>query len=315
MTTLVIVAACIVAAVVVTRLGVVLIEWAHPPAGRFVDIRGQRQHVVELGMGRGEAALPIVLIHGASCNLEDMRLALGERLAVQRRVIMVDRPGLGWSERPARQGSSPAYQAQVLRDVLDRLGVDRAIVVGHSWGGALALTFALDYPERVANLILLAPPTHPWQRRLTWFYDLVSTPFAGWLFAHTLALPFGAMLLGPALTSVSLPQTPPRHYVRRAASLLVLRPAQFLANAHDLSHLKAFLARQVARYSTLAPPTVIITGDRDNTVSAKIHSMALAAAVPHAKLIVLPGIGHMLQHAAADRIVAEIDAIAGSKIG
>jgi pimeloyl-ACP methyl ester carboxylesterase len=315
MTTIVIVAACVVAAIVVTRLGVVLIERAHPPAGRFIDIGGQRQQVVELGRDGGEAALPIVLIHGASCNLEDMRLALGERLAARHRVIMIDRPGLGWSERPAGQGSSPAYQAQVLRDVLARLGVARAIVLGHSWGGALALTFALDYPERVANLILLAPPTHPWQRRLTWFYDLVSTPFAGWLFAHTLALPFGAVMLGPALRAVSMPQQPPRHYVRRAASLLVLRPAQFLANAHDLSHLKAFLARQVARYPTLAPPTIIITGDRDNTVSAKTHSLALAREVPRAKLIVLPGIGHMLQHAAADRIVEEIEAIPGQKAG
>ena len=114
---------------------------------------------------------------------------------------------------------------------------------------------------------------------------------------------------------MSRPQQPPPHYVRRAASRLVLRPTAFCANADDLSHLKAFLARQVVRYPMLAPPTVIITGDRDNTVSAKIHSMALAAAVPHARLIVVPGIGHMLQHAAADRIVAQIDAIAGRKSG
>jgi pimeloyl-ACP methyl ester carboxylesterase len=310
MTTIIVVAACIGAAIVVTRIGAALIEWAHPPGGRFIDIAGQRQHVVELGGDdRGEQVLPVVLIHGASCNLEDMRLTLGARLAAQRRVILIDRPGLGWSARPAGQGSSPAYQAAVLRQVLDQLGIGRAIVVGHSWGGALALTFALDYPQYVAGLVLLAPPTHPWQRRLTWFYDAVSTPFAGWLFAQTLALPFGAVLLGPALRSVCLPQQPPPRYVKRAASTLVLRPANFLANAHDLSHLKAFLAAQVVRYPALAPSTVIITGDSDNTVSPKTHSMALAREVPHAKLIVLPGIGHMLQHAAADRIIAEIEAI------
>ena len=116
-----------------------LIERAHPPRGRFIEIDGLRQHVVELGSHAGQRR--IVLLHGAGCNLEDMRLALGERLAARHRVILVDRAGLGWSERKGRRGSSPAYQAAMLRDVLDRLAVERAIVVGHSWGGALAASF------------------------------------------------------------------------------------------------------------------------------------------------------------------------------
>ena len=72
-------------------------------------------------------------------------------------------------------------------------------MLGHSWGGALALTFALDYPERVANLILLAPPTHPGGAASDGSNDLVSILFAGWLFAQTSALPFGALMLGLAL--------------------------------------------------------------------------------------------------------------------
>ena len=147
----------------VTFIGVRLIERAHPPRGRFIEIDGLRQHVVELGEHAGAAdAPPIVLLHGAGCNLEDMRLALGERLAARYRVILLDRPGLGWSERRGGEGSSPTYQAAMLNAVLDRLDVDRAIVVGHSWGGLLALTFALDYPQRVAGLVVIAPPTHPW---------------------------------------------------------------------------------------------------------------------------------------------------------
>ena len=111
--------------------------------------------------GDAEGAPPVILIHGAGANLEDMYLALGERLAVRHRVILVDRPGLGFSARKAGEGSSPAYQAAVLRDVLDRLGIDRAIMVGHSWGGTLALAFALDFPERAAGLVIIAAPTHP----------------------------------------------------------------------------------------------------------------------------------------------------------
>ncbi len=301
--------ALICAGVFVTLFGAKLIERAHPPRGRFIEIGGLRQHVVELGTDGGARndALPIVLLHGAGCNLEDVRLALGERLAARHRVILVDRPGLGWSERSGKEGSSPAYQAAILRELLDRLDVERAVVVGHSWGGALATSFALDYPQRVAGLVLIAPPTHPWLPRIRLLYAAFATPFAGWLFARTLALPFGLMFYSPVIRAAFLPQRLPRGYLKRGAGFLLLRPATFLANARDIAGLKAYLARQVARYGSLAAPTVIITGDSDSIVSPRHHSMVLAAAVPGAKLIVLPGLGHMLHHAAADRIIAAIE--------
>src|SRR5713226_5364588 len=151
--TLTVIAVILAIGALITLLGAWLIARAHPPRGRFVKVRHLRQHVIELGEAQANAA-PIVLIHGAGCNLQDMRLALGERLAARHRVILIDRAGLGWSTRKSRRGSSPADQAAMLRDVLDRLEVERAIVVGHSWGGALALSFALDHPHRVAGLVL-----------------------------------------------------------------------------------------------------------------------------------------------------------------
>jgi len=289
---------------VITFVGARLIERVHPPRGRFVDIGGLRQHVAEIGAGAG---VPIVLLHGAGCNLEDMRLALGERLAARHRVVLIDRPGLGWSERKGRRGSSPAYQAAVLRDVLDRLGVARAVVVGHSWGGALAATFALDYPERVAGLAMLAPPLYPLRRRMTWLYTALATPFAGWLFARTLALPSGLLTIGPGIGSAFLPQLPPWRYVKRSAALLLLRPSTFLANARDIAGLRVFHAKEAERYGGLTGPTVIMTGDRDLVVAPRRHAFAFAAAVPRVKLVVLPGVGHMLHHVAEERVVAEIE--------
>ena len=230
-----------------------------------------------------------------------MRLALGERLAARHRVILLDRPGLGWSERRSSNGSSPAYQAAMLSGVLDRLGVDRVILVGHSWGGLLALTFALDYPHRVAGLVVIAPPTHPWLGQTTWLYSVFAIPVVGWVFAHTLTLPFGALLIGPGFRGAFLPQSPPPGYMKRSAARLLLRPATLLANAADIAGLKAFLKRQAERYDTLAAPIVVITGDRDTVVSPRHHAMRLAAAVPGARVEVLPGFGHMLHHAAADR--------------
>ena len=300
---------------VITWIGAVLIARAHPPRGRFVEIGGLRQHLAEDGVG-GSARdpnkdIPIILIHGAGCNLEDMRLALGEHLA-GRRLILIDRPGHGWSERSGADGSSLAYQAAMIRNVLDRLGVSRAILVGHSWGGALALRFALDYPQRVAGLVMLAPPLYPFPRRLTWFYDVMAVPVIGPLIVHTLLLPVGVLFIGLGFCGAFFPQRPPRHYLRRAGTLLSLRPRTFLANSRDIAHLQKNLPSQTARYATLAMPAVVITGDRDLIVAPARHAFAFARAVPAAKLVVLPGIGHMLHHAAAGQVAAEIERLASS---
>src|SRR5207302_6041453 len=131
---------CVLAAA--TSVGVAKLEAAHPPTGQFVEVQGVRLHVVVLGLAHGSpgADPAVVLIHGASGNLEDMRLALGEQLALSHRVILIDRPGHGWSSRPdGDEYASPARQAELIAGALEQLGVRRAILVGHSWGGACAM--------------------------------------------------------------------------------------------------------------------------------------------------------------------------------
>ena len=131
-----------------SSFGIARLEAQHPPTGQFIDVQGVRLHVVVLGLPveHPDAEPALVLIHGASGNLEDMRLALGERLAVSHRVILIDRPGHGWSSRPeADDYASPARQAELVAGALAQLGVRRAIVIGHSWGGAFATAFALAF--------------------------------------------------------------------------------------------------------------------------------------------------------------------------
>jgi pimeloyl-ACP methyl ester carboxylesterase len=309
METLIVIAVVLALAALATAIGTWLIGRAHPPRGRFIKVRRLRQHVVEIGEAQVNAP-PIVVIHGAGCNLEDMRLDLGERLAERHRVILIDRPGLGWSKRRGRDGSSPQYQAAILRELLDALGIGRAIIVGHSWGGAVAASFALDYPDRTAALVLLASPLYPHAHPTTTLYALFATPVLGWIYARTLALPIGLVFLGPAMWSAFLPQFPPRDYLKRSAARLLLRPSTFLANSRDMADLKRNLEPQPTRYRGLSMPTLVMSGSADFVVAPQLHAAPFVRAVPHARLVMLPGIGHMLHHTAAERVLAEIEGLA-----
>lgn len=294
-----------------TAIGTVAIERSYPPAGRLVEVTGGRLHVLELGERAHAGEPPIVLLHGASGNLQDMRLTLGDRLATRHRVILIDRPGHGWSERTDGDDvASSARQAALIAQVLDRLGVKRAIIVGHSFAGAVVTAFALVHPDRIAGLVLLAPVSHPWPTGIAWFYTLTSMPVIGPLFARTIVLPVAFPLMETLARAVFAPQAVPENYVRRSALPLLLRPAAFLANARDVARLHESVTQQAPRYAEIIAPTVIITGDRDTIVSPDIHSKALVAALPRARLIMLPGVGHAVQHVAAELVVAEIERLA-----
>jgi pimeloyl-ACP methyl ester carboxylesterase len=292
----------------ITAVGVAQLERAHRPAGRFVPIAGGRLHVVDLAPAWPSDLTPVVLLHGASGNLGDQRLTFGNALAARRRVILIDRPGHGFSDRPGgKADASPGRQASLIAQALAGLGVSRAVIVGHSWAGALAAAMALDCPERVAALVLLAPVTHPWPGGISWYNALASTPVVGRLFAQTCAFPLGSLLIASAVANVFEPQIPPPDYLRHAATRLVLRPQEFIANAQDVAALKEFVTAQMPRYGGITAPTVIISGDHDNTVHLETHARVAAKTIPGAKLIVLEGIGHMPHHVAAGSIVAVVE--------
>ncbi|MBR0696865.1 alpha/beta fold hydrolase [Bradyrhizobium lablabi] len=292
------------------QAGVLLIERAFPPQGRMVDVAGATLHVVELGPCDAPG-LPIVMLHGASSNLRVMQQPVGDRLAMTHRVILIDRPGHGWSTRDRLAGSTPAIQARMIGEALTKLGIGKAIVVAHSWAGALGLRMALDGPEQIAGLVLLAPVAYPWSGGVGRYNKMIATPLIGRLLAYTITLPLGYLVAEFGADGVFAPQQMPENFVRDTATPLLLRPREFMANARDLVTLKAAVAAQAPRYAEIKAPLTIISGDIDKTVSTGIHSRPLAAAVPNARLIVLPGVGHMVQNAAPDIVTAEIVAMAG----
>jgi pimeloyl-ACP methyl ester carboxylesterase len=293
----------------VTQAGVMLIERAHPAPGEVIDVAGARLHVVDLGP-RQASGPPVVMLHGASSNLEVMR-PLGERLAKTRRVILIDRPGHGWSTRENLSDSTPEPQARMIAEGLQKLGINSAIFIAHSWSGALTLRIALDHPDRVAGLVMLAPVAYPWPGGVSQYNYVVTTPVVGPLLAYTVTLPLGLMLAGSGTRSVFAPQAMPASFVTDSATRLLLRPREFLANAWDLVTLRAAMAEQAPRYGNITVPISIIAGDVDKTVSTHIHSQPLARTAQNTRLAVLPGVGHMIQYAATDLVISEVEAMAG----
>jgi pimeloyl-ACP methyl ester carboxylesterase len=307
---LVIVVAALAILALVTQAGVFVLQRAYPARGRMIEVAGATLNVVDIEP-RDAAGPPVVMIHGASSNLEVMRQPLGEMLASNHRVILIDRPGHGWSTRARLEDSTPAIQGRMIDEALEKLGVGRTILVVHSWSGALGARMALDYPKRVAGLVMLAPVAYPWRGGVGWYTKLVAVPVIGPLLAYTITLPLGYFLAAPGARGVFLPQVMPDGFVGNTATALLLRPREFLANARDIVTLRAAVEEQAPRYVDIRVPAVVISGELDKTVTTNIHSRQFAKAVPNAKLIVLPDVGHMVQNAAPELVISEIEVMIG----
>ncbi len=282
-------------------------EESHPPLGRMVAAEGLRIHALERGAGPA-----VVLIHGASGNLRDFAFSMVDQLAGQGlRVIAFDRPGLGWSDRAPERGWEPAVQARVLRAAATAMGVERPVVVGHSWGGAVAMAWALQAPEATKGVAVLAGATYPWGTGVSAFYRLGASPTFGGLarsLAHVFVNPADP---GPTIARLFAPNAMPEGYAAFVGVPLALRPGPFRHNAEDLQNLDAALTAQAPRYAGLQVPVEAVHGEADDTVWARVHAEPLVRAVADGRLTLLPGVGHMPHHADEEACVAAVLRLAG----
>jgi pimeloyl-ACP methyl ester carboxylesterase len=278
----------------------------HPPTGQFVEVDGARLHFIEKGEGR-----PVVLIHGASGSLRDFELSILDALAVRYRVIAIDRPGHGHSPRPAMSDiHDPAAQARLIREALRALEVERPILLGHSWGGAVAAAYAVAYGDELGGLLVLSGATHPWRGSPAWYNRLALTPVAGDIFLHALLAPLGQGMIPGGVERNFAPNPVTPDYAARAGVAMLLRPSNFRANAADNIGLSAILERQSRLYDAIRVPTIIMSGDTDRTVSWKLHSRSLHGQIAGSSLEILEGVGHMPHHARPDAVIAAIDSLA-----
>ncbi len=272
-----------------------------PPEGQFLDVQGTRMHAVVAGSGPD-----VVLIHGSSGSVRDFTFSLMPALAKHYRVIAIDRPGMGWSDLH-QGGETLAIQARLLQATAEALGASKPIVVGQSYGGAVALAWALDFPQNIAALVTISAPSHPWTTGLGAYYTVLSHPL-GQAVAVPLLTAFAPdQKVNAEVEAVFRPQPAPTGYARHFAPALSLRRRSMRANARMRRGLHSEIAEMVPRYNEISVPVEIIHGTEDVTVLAGIHSAKLADDIEGANMTLLPGIGHMPHHVAMPDVIAAID--------
>src|SRR3954469_24423207 len=277
-------------------------ERKHPPIGRFLQVDGVRLHYIERGQGE-----PLVLIHGNGTLIQDFTInSLVDRLSERFRVIVFDRPGYGYSTRP-RHLWTPRAHATLFEHALHQLGVEQALVLGHSWGTMVAVALALQAPRLVRGLVLLSGYYFPTARMDVALNTPLAVPGIGDALRHTISPPLARLMLPGGIRAMFAPASVPEHFDRLFPKELMLRPIQLRASMEDAALMTPSVMELEQHYRDLKLPVVILTGGDDQIADVGQQSKRLHKEIPQSELIVLPGLGHMVHHLAPDRVINAID--------
>jgi pimeloyl-ACP methyl ester carboxylesterase len=282
------------------------VEKRLPPHGRFIDVDGARIHYLDEGSGQ-----TLLLIHGLAGQTRVFTHSLLDRLKRDYRVVILDRPGSGYSSRPSRASATIGAQAHTIARFVEALGLERPLVVGHSLGGAIALALALNHPEQVAGLALLAPLTHVEEEVPPLFRGLaIRSPLLRGLVGWTSAIPLSIRNRNFVLETAFGPQPIAADYGMLGGGLLNLRPHSFINASRDLMASMEDLAHMQERYRHLTIPVGVLFGTGDRLLDPAKHGATMATKVVGLDLELIEGGGHMVPISSADRTVTLIARIA-----
>lgn len=270
-----------------------------------MEVDGVRLHYSDRGKGS-----PIVLIHGNAVTGDDWNTSgVAERLLANHRVIIFDRPGFGYSERPRGHLWTAAQQAELLHKALRQLGVERPVVVGHSWGTIVALALAQNHQADVAGLVLVSG-YYFWTLRLDVLPVLAgAVPILGDVMRYTI-LPLMGWLQMPLLKwAMFSPAAVPARFQAQYSAAMTLRPSQIRASSMDGALMIPGALALQGGYKDLALPVVIIAGDGDRIVF-KRRAERLRGSISGSTLQVVERAGHMVHHLVPQQVAEAVESVA-----
>jgi pimeloyl-ACP methyl ester carboxylesterase len=273
-----------------------------PNAGEFVSVKGLRLHYVSLGAGRA-----VMLLHGNAGFAQDFSLVMPALAEKGFRAIAFDRPGHGKSERPVNEEATVALQADLIREALRELRVEKPILVGHSWGALVVLQYALRFPGEVSGLVLLAPAVYPDEEQFGFEKSLIEIPRIGNLILK-MSSPFIDKEIRSNLVRAFAPDEVPADYLELATTIWN-RPQQIKAVIQDEAIYNPTVKSLSARYDKIQTETIIVTGDSDKEVDPEKHAIPLHWEIAHSELRVLPATGHMIPHTRPRAVLDAIESI------
>jgi pimeloyl-ACP methyl ester carboxylesterase len=293
---------------VLAALNYTAARWAerrNPPKGAFLEVDGVRLHYSDRGSGR-----PVVLVHGNAVTGDDYNTSgVAERLLGTYRVVIFDRPGYGYSERPRWRPWAAFEQAELLHNALKQLRVERPVVVGHSWGTLVALALAIRHPADTAGLVLLSGYYFPTFRLDALMVAPGATPVLGDILRYTISPIVGWLTMPLTKLAMFAPAPVTTRFKAEYSNAVALRPWQIRATCVDGAMMVPSAMSLQAHYGELAMPVAIVAGDGDKIVSYHLAER-LRAAMPGSTLQIVAGAGHMVHHVATDQVVEAILAVA-----
>lgn len=267
-------------------------QWSEkkiPPRGAFTTISTGRLHYVDCGSGPA-----ILLIHDLDGNLGWYDCGMIDNLAKDHRVIAFDRPGSGYSERPRSAPANIRAQARQVAEVIKKLEIERPIVVGHAYGGAVALALAAERPELLRGLALISPLTLYDEELPDIFSDYESSSnIMRAIRSWTVAVPHILRHPEHVLDMVFGPEKMPPEYLIRGGGFLSTRPTQFFNASRDFGAAEADIAGLMRDYARLQVPARILFGQDDRILNPEYHGSEMVTRYPQIGLRMISG-GHMI---------------------